>query len=198
MKRFGLACYSETFSYALTLAADRRCGVEIQTFTEPAVLAGDWKSVMAEYRNRFEAMPQPTKVLDVGTGSGILAIAAAVLGAPEIIGCEIDVEACRVARENVELNRVAGQVEITDQPLETINGTFDLIIANIMAEENVRLAAPLVERLSDQGCLILSGILKEKEEFVRKGFKPCGLGDPVVRYENEWCCIIYKRGNADV
>ncbi|NIQ01201.1 MAG: 50S ribosomal protein L11 methyltransferase, partial [Nitrospinaceae bacterium] len=61
------------------------------------------------------------------------------------------------------LNRVTEQVKITDQPLETISGEFDLVIANIMAEENVRLAAQLVARLSGQGCLILSGILKEKE-----------------------------------
>ncbi len=57
MKKFGLACYSETFSYALTLAVDRKCGVEIQTFTEPAVLTGDWKSLLVEYRKKFEETP---------------------------------------------------------------------------------------------------------------------------------------------
>lgn len=57
MKRFGLACYSETFSYALTLAIDRRCGVEIQTFTEPSILAGDWRSLLTDYRIKLEETP---------------------------------------------------------------------------------------------------------------------------------------------
>ncbi len=143
--------------------------------------------------DRFEASPAPVAVLDVGTGSGILAIAAARLGATRVLGCEIDVDACRVARENVALNGVADRVEVTDRAIEEIDGVFDLVIANIMAEENVRLAGELVARLAPQGQLILSGILGEKERFVRDGFIPCRLGEPEVRYENEWCCILYTR-----
>ncbi len=147
--------------------------------------------------DRFEEQPLPARVLDVGTGSGILAIAAAALGASEVLGCEIDANACQVARQNVAMNMVADIVAITDRALETIPGRYDLVIANIMAEENVRLATQLVERLAERGMLILSGILREKMPFVLDGFDSYGLGEAEVRYENEWCCIIYRRGGAD-
>jgi len=143
--------------------------------------------------DRFEQVPATDTVLDVGTGSGILAIAAAALGATRVIGCEIDVEACRVARENVTLNRVDDRVMVTEQPLDALSGLHDLVIANIMAEENVRLADQLVARLAPGAELILSGILREKEAFVRSGFAGFGLSGPDVRYENDWCCIIYQR-----
>lgn len=142
--------------------------------------------------DRFEQDPAPDTVLDVGTGSGILAIAAAALGASHVLGCEIDEDSCRVARENVEMNKVARTVAVTDQLLETIEDVYDLVIANILAEENVRLAEQLVARLSPDGVLILSGILKEKERFVCDGFSTYGLSEPEVKYEGEWCCISYK------
>ena len=142
--------------------------------------------------DQFEQKPEPDTVLDVGTGSGILAIAAAVLGASQVLGCEIDEESCRVARENVAMNNVAQTVTVTDQLLETIDGVYDLVIANILAEENVRLADQLVARLSPDGVLILSGILKEKESFVCEGFSSHGLLEPEVKYEGDWCCISYK------
>lgn len=133
-------------------------------------------------------------VLDVGTGSGILAIAAAALGANRVFGCEIDAEACRVAAENVALNHVNDVVEISDRLLQDIEDEFDLVIANIMAEENVRLAPHLVERLAQPATLILSGILREKEDFVREAFDRFDLFEPRVTYEGEWCCIRYERG----
>ena len=140
--------------------------------------------------------PPPATVLDVGTGSGILAIAAAVLGAEQVVGNEIDPDSCRVAAENVALNHVSEQVVVTGQPLEAIDGEFNLVIANILAEENVRLAAALVEHLAPGGILILSGILKEKEAFVCEGFSRFGLAGPEIQYENDWCCIRYHKGPA--
>ena len=147
--------------------------------------------------DRFDQKPLPRTVLDVGTGSGILAIAAAVLGANRVLGCEIDAESRRVARENVAMNHVSPIVTVTDQLLETIDGHYDLVIANIMAEENVRLAEHLVARLAEDGVLILSGILQEKESFVREGFSRYGLGAPETTYEGEWCCIAYKRSGLN-
>lgn len=146
--------------------------------------------------DQFEEAPVPTSVLDVGTGSGILAISAARLGAARVVGCEIDPEACRVAAENVAMNKVAATVEITDRLLDDIDGLYDLVIANIMAEENVRLAQQLMARLSKQGTLILSGILNEKEAFVRAGFSGYDLPEPLLHYDGDWCCICYNRGAA--
>ncbi len=147
--------------------------------------------------DQFEEEPGPASVLDVGTGSGILAISAALLGASQVIGCEIDTEACRVATENVLMNNVADTVKITDQLLDDIEGRYDLVIANIMAEENVRLAAQLVSRLADHSTLILSGILKEKDAFVCDGFSAYNLPEPVIHYDGDWCCICYSRRVAE-
>lgn len=133
------------------------------------------------------------KVLDVGTGSGILAIAAAALGAERVLACDIDPQACRVARDNALANGVAERVAITAEPLERLSGRYDVVLANILAEENVRLAKELVARLADQGVLILSGILRDKEALVRRGFAGMALQDPHVASHEEWVCLIYRR-----
>lgn len=139
------------------------------------------------------AQQNAPRVLDVGTGSGILAIAAAVLGAAQVVACDIDEEACRVAAENAAANGVADAIEITVRPLEELGSGFDIVLANILAEENVRLAAELVARLTSGGTLILSGILQEKEALVRKGFAPFALAGPQVSYRDEWVCLTYRR-----
>ena len=97
-------------------------------------------------------------------------MAAAALGAEQVVACDIDRDACRVASENVAQNRLADKITITDEPLEEIGGHYDLVLANILAAENIRLAPALVERLAPQGRLVLSGILIEQEQQVLDGF----------------------------
>jgi len=144
----------------------------------------------------FEQVPPPRRVLDVGTGSGILAIAAARLGADQVVACDIDDEVCRVAAENVSANGVEGQVEVTRMPLETLPLAYDLVLANILAEENVRLASELVRRLSPGGVLILSGILQEKEAFVVRGFQSYFSRPPQILHRDEWSCLVYRQGGG--
>ena len=141
----------------------------------------------------YDQSPVPTRVLDVGTGSGILAIAAAALGARRVLGCDIEEESCRVARENVELNRVGDRVEITGAPLESLEGDFDVILANILAEENIRLGDELTRRLAPGSTLILSGILQEKEALVTQAFARYDLHGPEVTREAEWVCLRYRK-----
>ena len=141
----------------------------------------------------FATSPAPRRVLDVGTGSGILAIAAAALGAERVLGCEIDSESCLVARENARLNGVVGRIEITASALEDLPGAFDIVLANILAEENVRLAAELVARLAPGGALILSGILHEKEELVQEGFARFALQGPQLTRLEDWSCLVYRQ-----
>lgn len=131
-------------------------------------------------------------VLDVGTGSGILAMAAAILGVPRVIGCDIDPGACDVARQNCDTNGLS-QVQITSTPLEALESNFDLVVANILAEENVRLANELVRRLSPGGRLILSGILVEKESLVREGFDGFSLDGPLSIRRGDWSCLVYRK-----
>lgn len=142
---------------------------------------------------RFEQPAPPRRVLDVGTGSGILAMAAAALGADQVLACDIEPEACRIAAENVSNNDLQRQVTVSGEPLAELPGAFDLILANILAEENVRLAGELVSRLHPGGTLILSGILLEKEEMVVAGFAPYPLTGPQRLRRDDWSCLVYIR-----
>ncbi|PLX98020.1 MAG: 50S ribosomal protein L11 methyltransferase [Desulfuromonas sp.] len=140
----------------------------------------------------YESQIPPRRVLDVGTGSGILAIAAARLGAEQVVACDIDDEVCRVARDNVVQNRVESLVEVTREPLEALGDGFDLVLANILAEENVRLADELVSRVTPRGTLVLSGILQEKEDFVVDGFRRYFAEPPERFHRDEWSCLVYR------
>ena len=133
----------------------------------------------------------PDPVLDVGTGSGVLSIAAALLGATRITAVDIDPEAVRVTQENLELNEVADVVEASATSLDQLPGGFAVVVANILAEELVRLSGQLTERIAPGGWLILSGILSEKEEFVRAGFSSLEMvANPK---ELEWCCLTFRK-----
>ena len=136
---------------------------------------------------------RPLRLLDVGTGSGILAIGAAALGCYQVVANDIDPIACGVARENVVRNSRENQVTVTEEPLENIDGTYDLVVANILAEENIRLKAALLQRLQSGGWLILSGILKEKETLVTSAFASAELRALPPRSREGWVCLVYQR-----
>ncbi|MDY0189892.1 MAG: 50S ribosomal protein L11 methyltransferase [Desulfuromonas sp.] len=136
----------------------------------------------------------PQRVLDVGTGSGILSLAAAALGAHEVVACDIDAQSCLTARENIAINGYEAQIDVTSTLLEELDYGFDLILANILAEENIRLSIPLVERLASSGTLILSGILREKVALVTTAFAHFELAGPQIFYEEDWACIVYTKG----
>jgi len=140
----------------------------------------------------FEQENPPKTLLDVGTGSGILALGAAALGCQRALACDIDEDACRVARQNIAANNFSEQITETTEQLEKLTGQFDLVVANILAEENVRLGQALLNRLAPGGTLILSGILREKEEFVRQGFADYQLNSSATRYHEDWICLIYQ------
>lgn len=135
----------------------------------------------------------PQQMLDVGTGSGILALGAAALGCPRVLANDIDPLACEVARENVVKNKLQDRVEITELPLEQLPGTYDLLVANILAEENVRLKQHFLNHLQPGGWLVLSGILQEKETLVRDGFADLPLQSFPTRTQDEWICLLYQR-----
>lgn len=132
-------------------------------------------------------------VLDLGTGSGILAMAAVRLGAGRVCAVDIDPQAVMVAQENLAINNLAEQVECSTTPLESLSGSFDVIMANILAEELVRLAPNLTERMAAGGKLVLSGILAEKEGFVRSGFKGQPLEYIETCREGDWVALLYRK-----
>ena len=132
-------------------------------------------------------------LLDLGTGSGILAMAASLLGAGRILALDIDPDAVEVARENLVLNQMSDLIECGTSPLEALTERFDIILANILAEELVRLAPYLTERLLSGGALILSGILAEKESLVRKGFASQPLKYVRTACAGEWVAMLYRK-----
>jgi len=134
----------------------------------------------------------PQNILDVGTGSGILALGAAALGCHEIVATDIDDVACRVAAENIEKNGYNKQIKVTSESLETLPGHFDLIVANIMAEENIRLKQAFLDHLATGGHLVLSGILQEKEQLVCDGFADLPLTLLESRCQDEWVCLLFR------
>jgi ribosomal protein L11 methyltransferase len=107
-------------------------------------------------------------VLDVGTGSGVLAIAARKMGAKHIVAIDIDPVAIEGARENAALNNVSTGIHFRIGSLEGIRRTFDLVLANLLPQELLGLVPPLAKRVSPGGGLIVSGFLrKQKGEIAR-------------------------------
>lgn len=140
-----------------------------------------------------EPLLKVPSLLDLGTGSGILAMAANLLGAGRILALDIDADAVAVARDNLELNGMSESIECGTVPLESLDENFDIILANILAEELVRLAQDLTERLLPGGSLILSGILVEKEGLVRQGFISQPLTYIQTAYSGEWVAMLYRK-----
>jgi ribosomal protein L11 methyltransferase len=133
-------------------------------------------------------------VLDVGTGSGILSIVAAKLGAKEVRGIDIDGAAVENAIENVEKNHVSDLVRIKKGRIGDLQKKFDLIVANIDFKSLKRMERPLLNHLKDQGILILSGILKDQKEGLCERYLETGLLRCIKdTQEGEWVCLTFRK-----
>lgn len=110
-------------------------------------------------------------VLDYGCGSGILGVAALLLGAESVLGVDHDPQALRATLQNAEVNRVAGRIRVAET-LPTDFQPVDLVLANILAGPLVELAPLLVDSLDPQGELVLSGILAEQRDLVSAAYEP--------------------------
>lgn len=132
--------------------------------------------------------------LDVGCGSGILSIGAALLGCRDVLGVEIDPDAVAAARENVAANGLTDTVRIMEGDLtEGIDVRADMIAANLMADLVVKLAGSCGDHLKDGGIFISSGILLEKEEQVARAIGEAGFEILEIAREGEWCAIAAKK-----
>jgi len=143
-----------------------------------------------------------TELLDVGTGSGILSIAALKLGAKHAIGTDLDPCAISAVRENLEANEVpegAMQVLlgniIDDQKVQDAVGyeKYDIVVANILAEVLVPLTPVIVNQLKPGGVYITSGIIDEKETVVVDAVKAAGLEVLEVTHQNDWVSVTARK-----
>jgi ribosomal protein L11 methyltransferase len=138
--------------------------------------------------------PRGMSVLDVGTGSGILAIVAAKLGAREVWGCDSDGLSVEMARENVERNRVSGVVRIRKGTIGVIRRTFDVAVANIDRKVLRKMRWPLIHHLNPHGWLILSGILARESEGLSGHYQETGAVRLMeMRREDEWVCLSFQK-----
>ena len=134
------------------------------------------------------------RLVDVGTGSGILAIAAARLGAEKITAVDIDPDAVRVAQENAALNGLADRIDVRQGDLiEGLDETFDFAVANILAPIIKILLAPLYRHLTPGALFLCSGILAEQAEDVAQAVQAAGYTLLEVRHKNDWVALAARK-----
>ncbi len=136
------------------------------------------------------------RVLDVGTGTGVLAIAAARTGSRVIVGSDIDPISVRIARENARLNRARVRFAAADGLAHrdiARAAPFDLVFANILARPLVRLAQPIRTALRPGGVAILSGLLRHQERHVRAAYLARGFALQRRLHRDAWATLVLRR-----
>ena len=139
--------------------------------------------------------PQKT-VLDIGTGSGILAIAACLLGAKSAVGVDIDEQSVKTAVSNAAINNVDSKVRFEVGDLaEKISGKYDIVCANIVADVVIRLFAGVKNYISEGGILIVSGIIDMRAPDVEKAALEHGFVITESLTREEWHAYTLKTAN---
>ena len=142
------------------------------------------------------------QILDVGTGSGILSIAALKLGAGHAVGTDLDPCAISATRENLEANQIPeGSMDvmigniIDDKAVQDKvgYGCYDIVVANILADVLVPLTPVIVNQLKDGGIYVTSGIIEDKEETVKAAVEAAGLTVLEVHHQGEWVSVTARK-----
>ncbi len=143
----------------------------------------------------LEKLVQPgMTVFDVGTGSGVLAIAAAKLGAGAVQAADYDATAVRVARENIEANGVADVVSLGESDLfSAFDGKAALVTANLIADLILRLLPALDDHLLPGGALLASGIIDDRAQEIRDAAEAAGFRVTEDHEEKEWHAMVIRR-----
>ncbi len=135
------------------------------------------------------------RLLDVGTGTGILGMAALLFGAENVLGIDNDLEAVSAAEENVRRNSLEDRMQISLAPLSSLVGPYDIVVANIVHDVLISMADELAKVIAAGGTLILSGILAGeqvaniKAVFTAKGFQLSGQ-----KNRQEWAALSFVKG----
>ena len=135
------------------------------------------------------------KMLDLGTGTGILAIAGAFLGAREVLAVDISPTAVIVAEQNVQDNNVAEFVEVREGTIRSVESKYDLITANLTAGLLEYISRDLVNSLADGGTLIVSGIMEDDRDGVLEAFTESSLSLSDELSEGEWVALSLTTNN---
>lgn len=141
-------------------------------------------------------MKPGSRVLDVGTGSGILAIAASKLGAGKVMAYDIDPMAVRVAEENCAVNgceNITCGISDLLAGVDTQGGLYDFVCANIVADIIVRMAGDIIRYMKPGALLAVSGIIDTQAERVKAALEQGGLSYVLTRAENDWNAMLFTR-----
>jgi ribosomal protein L11 methyltransferase len=147
--------------------------------------------ILEEYL-RSPARP-PDRILDVGSGSGILSLAAAALSTAEVAAVDIDPETLPVAEENLARNNLSGRVALSVGGPQAAAGPFDLILANLTASILIQLQPAMLEAAGGPARLILSGILNEQADDVVAAYEAAGCRLDQRRRTEEWTALVMVR-----
>lgn len=134
----------------------------------------------------------PDAVLDVGTGSGVLALAALMQGVPRAIGLDIDDEALRVAAQNARINALHERLELARGGPEAVAGTWPLVLANVLAAPLIEMAPTLVRRVGHHGQLVLSGIPSSVEPDVHDAYRRLGMQRVRTTSRAGWVALVMQ------
>ena len=133
-------------------------------------------------------------VLDIGCGSGILAIAGLLLGAKTAIGVDIDAQSVKTANENAAINSVENKVQFVVGDLaEKISGKYTVVCANIVADVIIRLFENVKDFMTDDGYLIISGIIDIRKDDVLLAANQKGFEIVEEHYKDNWCAFVLKK-----
>ena len=133
-----------------------------------------------------------TSVLDVGTGSGVLALAALMLGVPRATAIDIDAAAVRVAAENATLNGFTERLTLAAGGPETLTGRWPLVVANVVAAPLIEMAATISRRVGHRGRLVLSGIPASVEPDVHRAYRHLGMRRVELTTRAGWVAIVMQ------
>jgi len=146
-----------------------------------------------------ERLKPGDRALDLGTGSGILAIAAAMLGARETVALDIDPVAAEIAAENAAANAVSHLVRVGEGSLgaawpfaDDWRGSFDCVVANIASPKIIELARSLVEALSRRGFGVAAGIGDERSDNCRRALEEAGARITTTMSEGDWRTLLFE------
>ena len=135
-----------------------------------------------------------TEMLDIGCGSGILAVASVLLGAKTAVGVDIDAQSVKTARENAEINGVTDKTEfIVGDLAERVKGKYSVVCANIVADVVIRLLESVKNYMKEDAVLIVSGIIDLREKDVLDAAEKQGFTVTEKRYKDNWCAFALKQ-----
>jgi ribosomal protein L11 methyltransferase len=138
------------------------------------------------------AIVRPEAMLDVGTGSGVLALAALMLGVTRATAIDIDDAALHLAGENARLNRLDGRLRLARCGPDAIAGTWPLVVANILAAPLIEMAPALVRRIGHHGQLVVSGIPRSVEADVEHAYRHLGMRRVSMKSREGWVALVLQ------